>query len=82
MFHVLVTSSLPSERTFVTRDWYQKYQDNVTPIGLAFYQCDWDTSVKDFFHSKLQTKEPGEYLNTSLHPGLHKVVVEFCGQKH
>lgn len=58
-----VTSTSPvSERTFVTRDWYQKYQDNITPIGLAFYQCDWDNSVSNFFHSVLQTKEPGKKI--------------------
>ncbi|VVD04623.1 unnamed protein product [Leptidea sinapis] len=31
-------------RTFVTRDWYKKYQDIITPAGLAFYQTIWDSS--------------------------------------
>lgn len=54
-----VTSSSPlQDRTFVTREWYKRYQDNITPIGLAFYQCDWDHSVKDFFHKTLNMKEP------------------------
>ncbi|XP_059046394.1 large ribosomal subunit protein mL38 isoform X1 [Achroia grisella] len=54
-----VTSSSPLEaRTFITREWYQKYQDNITPTGLAFYQTDWDDSVKDFFHNELKMKEP------------------------
>ncbi|KAH9631181.1 hypothetical protein HF086_005952 [Spodoptera exigua] len=38
------------DRTFVTREWYQKYQDNITPAGLAFFQTNWDISVRDFFH--------------------------------
>ncbi|KAJ0175522.1 hypothetical protein K1T71_008681 [Dendrolimus kikuchii] len=54
-----VTSSSPLQnRTFVTREWYKKYQDNITPIGLAFYQSDWDVSVRSFFHNTLMVKEP------------------------
>nr|XP_026484649.1 39S ribosomal protein L38, mitochondrial [Vanessa tameamea]XP_026484658.1 39S ribosomal protein L38, mitochondrial [Vanessa tameamea] len=54
-----ITSSSPlEERTFCTRDWYKKYQDNITPIGLAFYQSDWDITVKDFFNKTLNRKEP------------------------
>ncbi|XP_050673946.1 39S ribosomal protein L38, mitochondrial [Leptidea sinapis] len=54
-----VTSPAQLEaRTFVTRDWYKKYQDIVTPAGLAFYQTIWDSSVKDFFHDILKQKEP------------------------
>ncbi|KAG6455034.1 hypothetical protein O3G_MSEX009012 [Manduca sexta] len=54
----VVASSPLQDRTFVTRDWYKKHQDVITPAGLAFYQCDWDESVKDFFHNTLQIKEP------------------------
>ncbi|KAL4711660.1 hypothetical protein ACJJTC_003061 [Scirpophaga incertulas] len=46
------------ERTFVTRDWYKKYQETITPAGLAFYQSDWDETVTNFFHKLLSTKEP------------------------
>ncbi|XP_023936620.2 39S ribosomal protein L38, mitochondrial [Bicyclus anynana] len=54
-----VTLSSPlDDRTFSTRDWYKKYQDNITPIGLAFYQTDWDASVTEFFHKTLNQKEP------------------------
>lgn len=54
-----VTSASPLEnRTFETREWYKKYQDNITPAGLAFFQTHWDPTVRDFFHSVLQTKEP------------------------
>lgn len=50
------------DRTFQTREWYKKYQDNITPIGLAFFQSDWDKTVKDFFHTTLNMKEPGIYF--------------------
>ncbi|XP_073949255.1 large ribosomal subunit protein mL38-like [Choristoneura fumiferana] len=54
-----VSSSSPLEsRTFESRSWYQKYQDKITPAGLAFYQTDWDSSVKDYFHNVLNMKEP------------------------
>ncbi|XP_021183599.3 large ribosomal subunit protein mL38 [Helicoverpa armigera] len=54
-----VTSSSPLEdRTFVTREWYQKYQDDITPAGLAFFQTNWDATVREFFHDVLQSKEP------------------------
>ncbi|XP_060803631.1 large ribosomal subunit protein mL38 isoform X2 [Amyelois transitella] len=51
-------SSPLKNRTFVTRDWYKQYQDMITPTGLAFFQCDWDDSVKDYFHNTLKMKEP------------------------
>ncbi|CAH2242202.1 jg14997 [Pararge aegeria aegeria] len=54
----ITTSSPLEDRTFSTRDWYKMYQDNITPIGLAFYQTDWDATVKDFFHKTLNQKEP------------------------
>ncbi|XP_057651667.1 39S ribosomal protein L38, mitochondrial [Diorhabda carinulata] len=47
-----------SERTFNTYDFYKQFQDNMTPAGLAFYQSDWDKSLKDFYHHKLNMKEP------------------------
>lgn len=59
-FSVSATSPLEN-RTFVTRDWYQKYQDDITPAGLAFFQSDWDTSLKEFYHNTLQMKEPSKF---------------------
>lgn len=41
------------QRTFKTQEFYRKLQDDITPAGLAFYQVDYDTSLKDFFHQKL-----------------------------
>lgn len=46
------------KRTFTTLDFYRKYQDNITPAGLAFFQADWDSNVTDFYHNVLNTKEP------------------------
>ncbi|XP_077287533.1 mitochondrial ribosomal protein L38 isoform X1 [Arctopsyche grandis] len=45
-------------RTFYTRDWYQKYEDDVTPAGLAFFQSDWDVNLTDFYHKNLDMMEP------------------------
>jgi len=45
-------------RTFNTLNFYQKHQDNITPAGLAFFQSDFDKTLRDFFHNKLQMKEP------------------------
>lgn len=47
-----------TKRVFNTFDFYKKHQQNITPAGLAFFQSDWDKSVTDFFHNKLDTKEP------------------------
>ncbi|XP_075033909.1 large ribosomal subunit protein mL38 [Mixophyes fleayi] len=45
-------------RTFKTLDFYRKYQDKMTPAGLAFFQCKWDDSVTHVFHHLLDMKEP------------------------
>lgn len=41
------------DRTFKTLDFYRKHQDNMTPAGLAFFQCQWDESVTNTFHNTL-----------------------------
>eukprot|EP00092_Neocalanus_flemingeri_P010114 GFUD01010898.1.p1 GENE.GFUD01010898.1~~GFUD01010898.1.p1 ORF type:complete len:470 (-),score=120.69 GFUD01010898.1:61-1470(-) len=46
------------KRSFNTLDFYSKFQDQVTPAGLAFFQSDYETSVRDFFHKTLDMKEP------------------------
>ncbi|KAK5602605.1 hypothetical protein CRENBAI_006578 [Crenichthys baileyi] len=46
------------DRTFKTVDFYRKHQDNMTPAGLAFFQCQWDASVSNTFHNTLNMKEP------------------------
>lgn len=41
------------ERNWNTLEFYRKYQDYLTPAGLAFFQSDWDLTVKEFYHSVL-----------------------------
>jgi len=45
-------------RGFRTLDFYSKYQEQLTPAGLAFFQSDYETSLRDFFHNTLDMKEP------------------------
>ncbi|KAJ1130154.1 hypothetical protein NDU88_008510 [Pleurodeles waltl] len=46
------------KRTFKTLDFYRKHQDNMTPAGLAFFQCQWEESVTHVYHQMLNMKEP------------------------
>ncbi|XP_066472506.1 large ribosomal subunit protein mL38 [Tiliqua scincoides] len=45
-------------RTFKTFDFYKKHQSDMTPAGLAFFQCQWEDSVTQVFHQLLNMKEP------------------------
>ncbi|KAK0181042.1 hypothetical protein PV327_003363 [Microctonus hyperodae] len=45
-------------RNWETKEFYRKYQDVITPAGLAFYQATWDQSVQDFYHNELDMKAP------------------------
>ncbi|NXF93807.1 RM38 protein, partial [Eubucco bourcierii] len=45
-------------RTFSTFDFYRKHEDAMTPAGLAFFQCQWDSSVTWVFHQLLNMREP------------------------
>lgn len=47
-----------ADRTFKTLDFYRQHQDSMTPVGLAFFQCQWDESVTDTFHNTLNMREP------------------------
>ncbi|XP_056153150.1 39S ribosomal protein L38, mitochondrial [Lampris incognitus] len=47
-----------ADRTFKTVEFYRKHQNNITPAGLAFFQCQWDESVTNTFHNILKMKEP------------------------
>lgn len=49
----LLSSHSLADRTFKTVDFYRKHQDNMTPAGLAFFQCQWDESVTNTFHNTL-----------------------------
>jgi len=46
------------DRTFNTFNFYSEFQDLVTPAGLAFFQSDYDSSLRYFFHNVLNMKEP------------------------
>jgi len=45
-------------RSFKTLDFYSKFQEQITPAGLAFYQSDYESSLREFFHNTLDMKEP------------------------
>ena len=40
-------------RVFKTSQFYLDNQDVITPVGLAFFQTEWDLSVKNVFHNIL-----------------------------
>ncbi|XP_029383804.1 large ribosomal subunit protein mL38 isoform X1 [Echeneis naucrates] len=46
------------ERTFKTQDFYRRHQDHMTPVGVAFFQSQWDESVTNTFHHTLNMREP------------------------
>lgn len=46
------------DRSFKTYEFYKQNQDLLTPAGLAFFQCDWEESLKEFFHKVLVMREP------------------------
>lgn len=47
-----------TERTFKTLDFYKDRQDILTPAGLAFFQSDWDATLTDFYHKRLNMQQP------------------------
>ncbi|RUS71199.1 hypothetical protein EGW08_021035 [Elysia chlorotica] len=55
--HSIQSSSL-KDRSFSMHEFYKSFQSNMTPAGLAFFQCEWDSSVTSVFHNKLEMKEP------------------------
>ncbi|KAL9696191.1 hypothetical protein quinque_015476 [Culex quinquefasciatus] len=46
------------QRTFQTVEFYRRFQDEITPAGLAFFQADWDQSLVGFYHDVLKRKHP------------------------
>lgn len=42
------------KRNWKTLDFYRKYQDIITPASIAFFQAEWDQSLKDFYHNTLR----------------------------
>ncbi|XP_045192701.2 39S ribosomal protein L38, mitochondrial-like [Mercenaria mercenaria] len=47
-----------AERTFDTLEFYRKYQKVITPVGVCFFQAEWDQSVRNVFHNVLDMNEP------------------------
>ncbi|CAD7080015.1 unnamed protein product [Hermetia illucens] len=47
-----------TKRTFSTHDFYKKYEADITPAGLAFFQSTWDKNITEFYHKVLGMKEP------------------------
>uniref|UniRef100_A0A1Q3F4M4 Large ribosomal subunit protein mL38 n=1 Tax=Culex tarsalis TaxID=7177 RepID=A0A1Q3F4M4_CULTA len=47
-----------AKRTFQTLEFYRRFQDDITPAGLAFFQADWDKSLVGFYHDVLKLKHP------------------------
>ncbi|XP_072755355.1 large ribosomal subunit protein mL38 [Anoplolepis gracilipes] len=46
------------ERNWKMLKFYRKHQDQMTPAGLAFFQSDWDPSLKEFYYDALQMEMP------------------------
>ncbi|XP_058793180.1 large ribosomal subunit protein mL38 [Phymastichus coffea] len=46
------------DRNWKTYDFIRKHQDYVTPSGLAFFQTDYDPSLKEFYHKTLEMELP------------------------
>ena len=34
-------------------DFYKDFESQLVPMGLAFFQSEWDSSVKDVYHNVL-----------------------------
>ncbi|XP_067651116.1 large ribosomal subunit protein mL38-like [Haliotis asinina] len=63
------------ERTFSTLSFYSERQDVLTPAGLAFFQSEWDPSVREFFQNKLEMPEPAfEFMHP---PPYHPKQVKY-----
>ncbi|XP_051968964.1 39S ribosomal protein L38, mitochondrial [Xyrauchen texanus] len=62
------------QRTFQTIDFYRKHQNVITPAGIAFFQSQWDESVTNIFHERLNMREPVfEYVRPPVyHPPQKK----------
>lgn len=51
-FQVMASDPL-AKRSFSTLEFYRKFQDDLTPSGLCFFQSDYDKSVQDVFYKTL-----------------------------
>ena len=50
------------KRTFHTRQFFDKFENNedggMIPVGLAFFQSDYDSTLHKFYHNVLNMQEP------------------------
>lgn len=46
------------QRRFSSKKFFSKHENVLTPVGLSFFQTEWDLSVRKFFHNVLDMKEP------------------------
>jgi large subunit ribosomal protein L38 len=44
------------KRNFKVSEFFANHQKELTPIGLSFFQAEWDESVRNVFHNKLSKK--------------------------
>ncbi|XP_040568021.1 large ribosomal subunit protein mL38 [Lepeophtheirus salmonis] len=59
------------KRTFSSSYFFESQKDSVTPVGLSFFQSDYDSSLRDFYHDVLQLPEPTyeyEFLPSYVRP--------------
>ncbi|KAK2515555.1 hypothetical protein Q9233_014068 [Columba guinea] len=62
-------------RTLSSFDLYRKHEDAMTPAGLAFQQCQWDSCVSWVSHQLLNRREPvAEFVRP---PVYHPPQVKF-----
>lgn len=47
-----------SQRHFNTLDFYRRFESELTPTGLAFFQSSWDNSVRSYYREVLHAPEP------------------------
>lgn len=47
-----------NERNFNFPNFFKAYSNDLVPVGLSFYQTEWDLSVKSVFHDYFDLKEP------------------------
>jgi large subunit ribosomal protein L38 len=45
-------------RSFKTSEFHLRFSSDLVPSGLAFFQSDYDSTLRDFYHNVLEMKEP------------------------
>ena len=45
--------SVLGKRSFKAAEFHSNHKNSLTPVGLCFFQSEWDLSVKNYFHNKL-----------------------------